>query len=233
MEGRMRSLVLIALGIAVAAVPGCAAPPATTPPPADSTPAASREATAAPTQRVVRRPVTASGLPAAGYSITSDTSVTIDCGSPSTARSSPVAVDDDILACSPSSAYAVACWKDPAPGTALCYRDPWGTALVRMTNNGNFPAAPAPATPRPFGLVLRDGDRCLIRSGGVWNDLAGHPGWYGTYSCAVNGAVWTSDADGIDRSVPRWTVQVARISGSGRLSSLGVDAAYYVGTLSE
>lgn len=225
----MRSLLLIALGIALATLPGCAAQSEVAPPSDSSTPSAEPST---PTERIVLRPVTAAGRPAGGFSVTSDTSVTIDCGSPSTARPSPVAVDDDILVCSPSSAYAVACWNGAAPATAICFRDPWSPDLVEMTLSDSFPAAPALATAQPLGLVLSDGDRCLIRSGGVWNDLAAHPGWFGTYSCAVNGAVWAAEGDGIDRSSPRWTVEVAPISGSGTLGTRGVVTAFLVGTRS-
>ncbi|TFC15305.1 hypothetical protein E3O19_09310 [Cryobacterium algoritolerans] len=223
----MRALFLIALGITVAALPGCASPSAPAPPSTASPPSATPTK---PTGQVVLRPVTESGRPARGFSVTSDTSVMIDCGSPSTARPSAVAVDDNILVCFPSSAYAVACWNDPAPATAICFRNPWSPDLVRMKLRGSFPSAPAPPTPQPLGLVLSDGDHCLIRSGGVWNDLASYPGWYGTYSCALNGAVWAADADGIDRSSPRWTVRVAPISGSGPLGTLDVITAFMVGT---
>jgi hypothetical protein len=185
----------------------------------------------AETERVVIRPVTRSGLPAAGYTVTDDEAATVDCGTtPSNTRPSPVAVDDNILICSPSSAYAVACWKDPAPSAVVCYRDPWNTNLVRMANGGGFLAAIAPSQAQPLGLLLSDGDHCLIRIGGVWNDLAQHPGWYGTYSCAGDGAIWADSADGIDRSSPRWTVNVAPISGAGPLNTRGVITAFFAGT---
>ena len=223
----MRSLLLIALSIALVSLPGCAAESSVAPPSVSSAPSATP---LAPTKRVVLRPVTESGRPASGFFVASDASVTIDCGSPSTARPSPVAVDDHILVCSPSSAYAVACWNGEAPATAICLRDPWSPDLVRMKLTGSFPATSAPARPQPLGLVLSDGDHCLIRSGGVWNDLAAHPGWYGTYSCAVNGAVWAAEGDGVDRSSARWSVQFASISGSGPLGTLGVVTAFFVGT---
>ncbi|HSP76378.1 MAG TPA: hypothetical protein VLO31_09220 [Cryobacterium sp.] len=215
----MRSRLLLPLGLLAVLLGGCASPPTF---PTTSEPA---------TESVVIRPVTESGLPAAGFSITDDTTVTLDCGSTSfDARPSPVAVDDNILVCSPSSAFAVACWQDSIPGFVACYRDPWNTAVVRLPSTGSVPAATAPEEAQPFGLLLSNGDRCLIRSGGVWNDLAEHPGWYGTYSCAEEEAIWAESEDGIDRSAPRWTVQVAPISGDDPLSTRDVVTAYFVGT---
>lgn len=218
----LKSVPLIGLGIALAFLAGCASQTSTSAP---------SEAPNTATESVVIRPVTQSGLPAAGYTVTDDNAVTVDCGGTSAnARPSPVAVDDNILSCSPSSAYAVACWQDPAPSVVICYRDPWKTDVVRMPNAGGFPEVAAPSEGHPLGLLLSDGDRCLVRAGGVWNDLADHPGWYGTYACSGNGAVWANSADGIDRSSPLWTVQVAPISGVGPLDTRGVVKAYFVGT---
>jgi hypothetical protein len=209
-------LLAVLIGVLLA---GCAAP-------------SSPSSTSAPaTESVVIRPVTETGQPAVRFTVTDDPSVTLDCGSTSIdARPSPVAVDDNILACSPSSAFAVACWQDPSPGFVACYRDPWNMEVVRLPSTGSLPVATAPEQAQPLGLLLSDGDRCLIRSGGVWNDLAEHPGWYGTYSCAKDGAVWAESAEGIDRTGSSWTVQVAPISGEGPLSTREVVTAYFVGT---
>jgi len=222
----MRTPPLAILSIALVFLAGCAAQTAAVAPP----PTAATTATTA-TERVVIRPVTDSGVPAPGYSVTDDQGIAVDCGGTSFGtQPSPVAVDDDILSCSPTSAYAVACWSDPLPSTVVCYRDPWARELVRMHNGGSFAAATAPSDARPLGLMLSDGDRCLIRTGGAWNDLADHPGWYGTYSCAAGGAVWAEASDGIDQSSPRWTVHLAPISGIGPLTSREVASAYYIGT---
>ena len=216
------TLPLFALGAALVFLAGCASQTSTS---------ASSGVPNAATESVVIRPVTQSGVPAAGYTATDDYAVTVDCGSTSAnARPSPVAVGDNILSCSPSSAYAVACWQDPAPSVVICYRDPWTTDVVRMPNEGGFPEVAAPSQAQPLGVELSDGTRCLIRAGGVWNDLVDHPGWYGTYACSGNGAVWADSADGIDRSSPRWTVQVAPISGDGPVTTRGVITAYFTGT---
>ncbi|TFD27917.1 hypothetical protein [Cryobacterium cryoconiti] len=212
-----RLLIILSL---VALLSGCASSPAPT-----ATPSAPA------TERVVVRPVTAGGLPAAGFTATDDTTVTLDCGTTALdARPSPVAVDDNILICSPSSAFTVACWPGPTPGFAACYRDPWSTEVVRLPTTAELPASVAFAEARPLGLLLGDGERCLIRSGGVWNDLDQHPGWYGTYSCSDDRALWAGSGDGIDRTAPRWTVNIAPISGTEPVRTQEVVTAYYVGT---
>lgn len=218
----MIALPMIALGAALVLITGCTAQTLST---------SSTEGSAGATDQVVIRPVSPAGLPAAGFTVTDDSVITIDCGTtPPNARPSLVAVDDNIISCSPSSAYAVACWKDPSPSTVICYRDPWRVDLVRMPSNGDVPEVPAPSEAQPLGLLLGDGERCLLRSGGVWNDLAQRPDWYGTYSCTGADAVWAGSSDGIDRSSPRWTVEVASISGTGPLKTRDVVKAYYVGT---
>lgn len=219
----MRSLLLVALAVPLGLLAGCASQASISS--TSSTPPSA-------TESVVVRPVTPTGLPALGFAVTNDNSVTVDCGGTSLApRPSPVAVDDGILACTPSSAYAVACWRDPSPSTVVCYRDPWEKTLVRMPAIGTVPVVTAPSQAQPLGLLLSDGNRCRIRSGGVWNELARHSGWYGTYSCEGGQAIWADNADGIDRSAPRWTVQVAPISGAGSLRTRGVATAWFVGTL--
>ncbi|TFC83651.1 hypothetical protein E3T24_11675 [Cryobacterium sp. TmT2-59] len=219
---RLISLPLIVLGSALVLVTGCTA---------QSSAPSTTGSGSAPTDQVVVRPVSQAGLPAAGFTVTDDSAVTVDCGTtPTNARPSLVAVDDNILSCSPSSVYAVACWKDASPGSVLCFRDPWKVDLARMTSKGDLPTVPAPPAAQPLGLLLADGERCLMRSGGVWNNLAQYPGWYGTYSCTGGDAVWAGSADGIDRSSPRWSVQVAPLSGTGPLHTRDVVKAYVVGT---
>ena len=220
----MRTRFLAAAGAALALLTGCASQAATVQGAVTPTETA--------TEQVVIRPVTSTGLPAPGFVVTDDGTMTLDCG-PVPSR---VATDDNIVSCSPSSADAVACWKDSAartPGTpiaVLCYRDPWSVHLVRRPIDAGFPDVIAPSRPQPLGLLLDDGDHCLMRNGGVWNDLAVHPGWFGTYSCTGDGAVWTDSADGIDRSWPAWTVRTAPISGDGPLDSRRIVTAYFVGT---
>jgi hypothetical protein len=183
----------------------------------------------AATQIVVLRPVTRSGRPAPGYTVTDEKTSTITCGP--TAEPSAVAVDGNILACSPSAAYAVACWKDPAPSMAICFRDPWSKELARMPAEGSFSTATAPSQAQPLGLLLSDGEHCRIRDGGSWSALDQHPDWYGTYFCTSGRVLWgQGSSTGINRSSPRWTVNEALATGSGPLTTVRVLKAYFIGT---
>jgi hypothetical protein len=186
------------------------------------------------TQRVVVRPVDRSGHPAAGYRVTADRNGAIDCGPP--AEASPAATNANILYCSPSAAYAIACWQDSRTAHALCLRDVWQRRLVRIADGGKFPRAAKPTTPHPMALVLGNGTRCTIRDGGAWPDPTRHPTWAGYYSCAGSQAVWgptgSSQDDGINRSKPLWTVEVGAISGRGKMTTRHIRTAYYVGMTS-
>jgi hypothetical protein len=144
---------------------------------------------------------------------------------------SPVAVDAGAVACAPSAAYALACWNGPTATTALCLQDPWQRQVVQIKSGGRLAAQQAPRQPTPLGIVLSDGSRCLVRDGGAWTRLDGHPELSGTYSCAGGTAVWAATrSDGIDRSHSLWSVRVAPMSGHGQLRTLTVRTAYFVGT---
>ena len=81
-------------------------------------------------------------------------------------------------------------------------------------------------------MTLSNGTRCTIRDGGAWNGLAGHPGWYGTYYCNQNEAVWgKGSAYGIDAAHPLWSATTAPFNGNGPLVTRTVTTAYFVGTL--
>ena len=202
-------------------------------PTAPSSTAPTSTAPAPHTQRVVIRPVTATGHVAAGFTLAPPHSGDrVDCGGTALGVSpSAVAVDDGIAGCSPSAEYAVACWNGPVPNTALCFRDPWLRVVAELPDQGRLPVEKAPAVPSPLGLTLRDGSHCMIRDGGAWSSLDGHPDAFGTYSCADGLVVWgTGRSDGIDRSHSLWTVQVAPGSGHGALRTMSVRTAYLVGT---
>jgi hypothetical protein len=185
------------------------------------------------TRQVVIRPVTAAGHVAAGFTLAPPRADDgVDCGGTAPGVSpSPVAVDDGIAGCSPSAAYAVACWNGSVPNTALCFRDPWLRVVAELPDQGRLPVEKAPAVPSPLGLTLSDGSHCMIRDGGAWDSLDGHPDAFGTYSCADGLVVWgIRRSDGIDRSHSLWTVQVASGSGHGALRTMSVRTAYLVGT---
>jgi hypothetical protein len=177
--------------------------------------------------------VTSTGQPAAGYTLNSEGQSTVDCAG---AEPSSVAVSPNIDWCSPSAAYAVACWKAADGVAALCLRDPSVRQLVRLPLSGSFAVTGLPAVrdTAPQLLVLSDGDRCMIRDGGAWSELPGHPSWAGTYACVRDGAVWAPPGathNGVNESSPAWTVLTAPMSGQdARLTQHTVATAYFVGT---
>src|SRR5437016_6012756 len=71
----------------------------------------------AATHLITVRPVTGSGTPATGFHAKHEKGLTIDCTG---ASASPGAVDANIDLCSPSAAYAIACWKSATAHQALC-----------------------------------------------------------------------------------------------------------------
>jgi hypothetical protein len=203
--------------------------PATTTPARSSTPPNTGPAKPA-TQRVVIRPVTATGRLAEGFTAVPGTQGPAECTGTS-GPASPAAVDGGIVECSPAFLDAVACWRASTARSVLCYRDPWSTQLTLLPTDGPVAAAAALRTPSPLGLLLADGTRCWLRIGGAWSRLDGHPELFGTYGCQNQIAVWgRADADGIDRSGPVWTVRLAPMSGHGTLRTVAVRTGYYVGT---
>jgi hypothetical protein len=212
-------------------------PATTVPSTAAPSPSASTAGSTAParpaTQRVVIRPVTATGRLAPGYTLVARQAADqLSCGgSAYPTEPSQVAVDDGIAYCSPSAAYAVACWPGPTHNTALCFGNPWQRQVDQLSTEGPLTGVSAPRNPSPLGLELSDGTRCSLRDGGAWGELDQHPELVGTYYCTGDLAVWANGhSDGIDRSSPTWTVRLAPMSGHGTLRPVTVHTAYYVGT---
>ena len=182
----------------------------------------------------VVRPVNASGHAEPGFTITAASRTSsIDCrfGDPSW-----VALSPHIAYCSPSAAYAEACWKAAAPRKALCYLDPRSRKLVRYPLYHGVWRDPTPMVPAdqraPLAIVLADGEYCSIRDGGAWERLPGHPNLYGTYACGRNDAVWAvADARhaGVNESQSSWTVRTARF-GTRHLVTRHVLRAWFVAT---
>lgn len=185
-----------------------------------------------PTASVVVRPVTPAGRPATGYHVKAERQGSVDC---SFAEPSPGAVDANIEECSPSAAYAVACWKTAGAHHALCLRSPRSHTLARVRLSGSF-AKTAPAKHRsraPLMIILADGTTCTIRDGGAWGTLKSHPHWNGSYSCSKHGVVWAAPHAshyGINESSPSWTVHTGPGGGKGSLTVRAVKRAYFVGT---
>jgi hypothetical protein len=202
----------------------------TTPTPAPSTPTSSAGSSPSGpvTTRVVLRPVTASRAAAAGWTV-KDQPTPILC---SPAEPSPVAVDPGISFCSPSAAFALACWRVDSR-SALCAVDLARHVLARYPLSGPFAATGPPAQPAPFTMTLADGSSCTIRDGGTGENLTNHPDWVQYYFCSGDTAVYAPpDGTGIDTSAAEWRVYVAATDGEGDVTSVPVRTATFVGTAS-
>jgi hypothetical protein len=176
------------------------------------------------THRVVLRPVDAAGDPAAGWTVTREHDITVQCDGAASA-----AVDDGITACYPTAAYLPACWKSDNH-TVLCLRDARKEKLVRVRYTGSFGAPVAPKHPSPQDLVLTGGQQCDIRFGGAWGQLPSHPSWVGFYSCSTGSVYGPASGDGINRSAPLWTVHLWKGGTKEHVVTRSIGKAYYVGT---
>lgn len=178
------------------------------------------------TRKLVVRPVRADGTAASGYRVVSESDgVPVQCPDVS-----PVAVSRNIRFCGGSAIDTVACWHSSTPTYILCLRSPFTRVLARMQVTGTFAPVAAPARPSPQALVLDNGTRCLIRDGGAWNTVPGHPNWYGQYSCTNGVDVYGPVPDGINRTAPVWTVHTVADSNSAVIRLHAVSRAYFVGT---
>lgn len=187
----------------------------------------------AATRSLIIRPVTSAGKPAAGFTVKVQHGESIDCSAPP--FPSPGAVDRNIEECSPSAAYAIACWKAAQAHQALCIRNPSSHRVYRIGLTSSFAktAAVKARLRAPLLIVLNDGTRCTIRDGGAWSALKGHPNWFGSYSCTRHGVVWSppkSTHFGINESSASWTVHTGSATGTGKLTVRHVKRAYFVGT---
>jgi hypothetical protein len=199
----------------------------TTPAVGTSTPAVSPTSQAESTNattRITVRPVTSTGDPVPGYSVSDEPQVSFSC----TGQSSPVAVSPNIRFCGYSATNTVACWKSSVPATVLCLRNPLVRKLVRVKYTGEFAPTSAPAHPSPQALVLDDDNRCQIRDGGAWDSVPSQPTWVGWYYCADGADVYGPIAgNGIDQTLPTWTV---RTVADGEITTHSVTTGYFVGT---
>lgn len=154
------------------------------------------------------------GQPANGYR---DATPAGESGSVSMCHPSPSGVSAGIYRCSPSAAQADACWKSTGE-TLLCVDDPWEKRLHRVTVTDPLPADPPVSSPIPFAVLLDNGVRCRIRSGGAWGGR--DDGLVGAYGCAgTDDVVLTStegDPEPVDRSKPWWTVRTGPLGAGER-----------------
>ncbi|MDT4922182.1 MAG: hypothetical protein QOI15_3084 [Pseudonocardiales bacterium] len=184
----------------------------------------------APTQITIVRPVNGAGYARTGFTVRAEPTGGVDC---SFADPSPAAVSPNIEWCSPSAAYAVACWNAHAAGKVLCMRNPRARKLVRIPRLGAFaPTGLAPQRERaPLSMVLGNSDSCSIRDGGTGAIRIDHPQWIATYYCDSGKIIWMRPGDhhlGIFERFPTWSVVVA--GASGPISARHVARAWFVGT---
>lgn len=173
------------------------------------------------------RPVHRDGTPAAGYTVQREHIPGFMCNE----GPSPVAVDNNIRFCGPSATYTVACWKS-RNHTVLCLRDPRKQVLARIRYVGAFRPVKAVDNPSPQALALFSGAHCLIRDGGAWSQVNGHPHWFGDYSCSNGALLYGRGRDGIVRSHQPWQVHMVWFhkNGTQTIRTRQVHLAYYVGT---
>jgi hypothetical protein len=185
----------------------------------------------AATRTIVVRPVTATGHVRPGFRVRA-VAETVDC---SYGGASPVSLSRNVDFCSPSAAYAVACWKAASRNHVLCLQDPTKHRLSRFRTDKFAPAKRiSHRVLSPMLIVLADGTRCAIRDGGAWGVLKHHPHMSGTYSCTHHGVVWAranAPHGGVNESTSAWTVQTAQF-GAGHLVTRRITRAYFVGTFS-
>jgi hypothetical protein len=144
------------------------------------------------------------GNAAPGYRVTDGGDV-FACHSPASG------IDAGIVSCAPTAAGADVCWATPSPLTVLCGLAPWEKSLSRMTTDGQVGQTPASATPRPWGLELADGSKCLRRNGGAWPGRA--DGLAGAYSCEGRTEfVLAGDGPVIDQAKQAWTVKIGGLT---------------------
>ena len=177
------------------------------------------------TQRVVVRPVTASGHAAPGWQVKA-MSGSVSCDSASAG-----AVSNGIAYCGPSADYAVACWHAATTSRVYCLPDPRKHTLWRIRLDGAFPRVTAPRHPSPQALATRVGGYYLVRDGGAGPMLAKHPTWVSQYYGANNGRFvgGPRSTDGVNRRHPAWFVTTFRTPNQQGLRQ-AVARAYYVGT---
>jgi hypothetical protein len=146
-------------------------------------------------------------------------------------RSSPAATTANVYYCDPTAASADVCWAAP-PGSMFCLDDPWARGLRRFAFDVAYlPQVQPVAHPLPYALLLDDGTRCPLLTGGA---RGGRPDRYlPAYNCGAQGSevsvLMDPDAsNAIDQSTPQWTVRVAALGAAPQTQS--VTAAWFAGT---
>ena len=192
-----------------------------------ASPASAQASTGPHTVGRIVRPVHRDGMPVAGYAVDREHIAHFGCNP----GPSPVAVQDNIRFCGPSVADTVACWKS-RHHTVLCLRDPQKKVLARIRYVGTFRPVRALNRPSPQALTLFSGAYCLIRDGGAFPPVSGHPHWFGDYTCSNGAFLYGRGRDGIVRSPEPWQVHMVWFheNGTQTIRTRQIRRAYYVGT---
>jgi hypothetical protein len=122
------------------------------------------------------------------------------------------AVSPNIYMCYPNASGADLCWPSP-PASMLCLNDPWDKELRRFSfDTSSLPAVQPVTSPLPFAVLVDDGTRCRIMTGGA---RGGRPDrLIPAHICGQTGSALSilmepNDSDALDRSQPLWTARVA------------------------
>lgn len=131
-------------------------------------------------------------------------------------RTSDVSIHDDIYNCGAISPEAQVCFPSLRGGQSYCAVSPFTTRYVTATFTGPVQEVQH-RTPRPWGVVLEDGRRCVVSQGSNWGVRA--DGHREAYSCnGIGPEVVLSHGETpeiFDVSHERWTVKVGELGSPG------------------
>jgi hypothetical protein len=154
-------------------------------------------AAAAPTRVVRVSPVDASGDLRPGYRVAHHARAACQPGSEAVPSAYRCFGDDNLI--------RDPCWRTSAH-SAVCLLAPWAHTVTRLRVHGGFGAPLTGLTAVPWGLRLRNGERCLLLQGA--SEVVN--GKRVSYACGR-----TSLLLGLpDRRRPAWRIQRARSHGS-------------------
>ncbi len=160
------------------------------------------------TEVVAVSAVDSSGEPLPGWTPQNPARTVIDCRYPYPAASS---TGIDIVQCGSTVDGAHTCWIADDRRSLTCAIDVWDEKFLQYRVASPLAPVPAATDPQPEWIELDDGTRCSMRHGGAWGGRA--DGLVGMYSCSGTSSVVLTgrDGPGIDRSTPKWTVEVGEL----------------------
>lgn len=127
-------------------------------------------------------------------------------------RTSDVSIHDDVYNCGNLSPEAQVCFPSLSRGQSYCAVSPFTTQYVTATFTGPVQEIQN-RDPRPWGVVLEDGRRCVVGQGDDWGVRA--DGHRGAYFCnGIGPEVVLSQGETpeiFDDGSDRWTVKVGEL----------------------